>query len=298
VTRWRDPGVTPPETLGSTLGAVAAALGRAGFDEPRRRARRLVAAALCLSNAEVFAHLDRMVTEDDAERVAETLRRALAHEPLSRIAGVREFWGLEFTLSAGTLDPRPDSETVVEAVVARLPERDRAYRFLDLGTGSGCLLLALLSVFPQAGGLGVDLALDAVATARGNAERLGFGGRARFAVGDWARALSGRFAAIVANPPYIASGDIASLPAEVRDFDPRLALDGGIDGLDAYRAIAADLPALLAPDGIVACEIAQGQEFAVAGIIARGGLVIEETAADLAGTARCVVARPPGWGPG
>jgi release factor glutamine methyltransferase len=286
--------MTPPETLGSVLGAVAEALAAAGFDEPRRRARRLLAGALRLSEAEVFSGLDRIAAEGEGARVAEWLRRTLAHEPLSRILGVREFWGLEFVLSRDTLDPRPESETIVEAIVARLPERDRAYRFLDLGTGSGCLLLALLSEFPAATGVGVDRAFGAAAAARRNAGRLGFAARAGFAVGDWATALAGHFDAVVANPPYIVAAEIARLPREVRDFDPHGALDGGADGLDAYRAIAADLPRLLEPDGLFACEIGQGQDAAVAGIISGRGLVIDRIVPDLAGIARCVVARRPG----
>src|SRR4029077_4071849 len=137
-----------------------------------------------------------------------------------------------------TLDPRPETETVVDAVLARLPERARSYRFLDLGTGTGCLLLALLSEYPAATGIGVDLAPGAVVTATGNAKRLGLGTRAAFAVGNWAVGLEGLFDAVVANPPYIASADIAGLPPEVRNYDPPLALDGGTGGLAAYRAIA------------------------------------------------------------
>jgi release factor glutamine methyltransferase len=282
--------MTPPETIGSILGAVAAASAGAGYEEPRRRARRLLAAALGLSITDVFAHLDRMVTDIEGERVAELLRRVLAHEPLSRILGTREFWGLEFELSTDTLDPRPESETIVEAVIARLPEREGPYRFLDLGTGSGCLLLALLSEFPKASGIGVDRAYGAAAAARRNAERLGFAARSRFAVGDWAAALAGEFDAVVANPPYIACADIPALPREVRDFDPRLALDGGADGLDAYRAVAADLPRLLAAGALFACEIGQGQEAAVAGIISGQGLVVAGAVPDLAGITRCIVA--------
>jgi release factor glutamine methyltransferase len=286
--------MTPPETVGSTLGAVSAALLEAGFDEPRRRARRLVAAALDVPMSEVFAHLDRMITEDDADRIARVLRRVIAHEPLSRILGVREFWGLDFALSSETLDPRPESETIVEAVIARLPERDRACHILDLGTGSGCLLLALLSEFQAASGIGVDLVFGAAAAARRNAARLGLGDRAGFVVGDWAAALASCFDVVVANPPYIASTAIACLPREVRDFDPHRALDGGSDGLDAYRAISAGLPRLLASGGIFAGEIGQGQDRAVAGLITARGLAIDAIIPDLAGIPRCVVARRAG----
>lgn len=283
--------MTPRETIGSTHGAVAAALAEAGFDEARRRARRLLAAALGLAAAGVLAGSDRMVTEDEAGRIAAMLDRVLAREPLSRILGVREFWGLGFALSAETLDPRPETETVVEAVLARLPAKDRPYRFLDLGTGTGCLLLALLSEYPAATGIGVDRAAGAATTARHNAARLKLADRAHFVVGDWGAATVGGFDAIVANPPYIASAEIAGLPAEVRDYDPRLALDGGADGFGAYRAIAADLPRLLRPGGLFASEIGAGQEGPVVGIIAAAGLVIDAVRPDLAGIPRCVAAR-------
>jgi release factor glutamine methyltransferase len=283
--------MTPPETIGSTLGAVSAALTEAGFDEPRRRARRVVAAALGLSATEVFAALDRMVSETEAERAFRLLGRVLAHEPLSRILGVREFWGLDFLLSPDTLDPRPDSETIVEAVLARLPDRSRSYRILDLGTGSGCLLLALLSEYPLASGVGIDREFGAAVAARRNAERLELVARARFLVGDWAAAVHGGFDIVVANPPYIATEEIATLPPEVRDFDPRAALDGGGDGLDAYRDIAASLPRLLGASGIFAGEIGQGQGSAVVPLLAGAGLAVEPVIPDLAGIGRCVVAR-------
>ncbi len=276
--------------IGSALDKAAAALAAVGFDEPRRRARRLVAAALELSASEVFAHPERVLGASDKARIAQMLRRMMAHEPLSRIVGKREFWGLEFLLSADTLDPRPDSETVVEAVSARLPDRARSYRFLDLGTGTGCLLLALLSEFPSASGIGVDIVPGAAMTARDNALRLGFASRARFAVGDWAQAVKGGFDAVVANPPYIASAALAALPPEVRDHDPQRALDGGADGLAAYRAIAAALPRLLSPRGVFAAEIGASQAEPVAAILARHGLRVDGFVADLAGIVRCVVA--------
>lgn len=277
-------------TIGAALETTAAALAAVGLDQPRRHARQLIAAALDLTAAEVFGHPERSLDGAEMMRVFQMLRRTAAHEPLSRIVGRREFWGLEFLLSAETLDPRPDSETVVEAVLARLPARDRPYRFLDLGTGTGCLLLALLSEFPNANGLGIDLAAGAARTARRNAERLGLGDRASFLAGNWAQAVNGRFDAIVTNPPYVASGAIADLPPEVRDHDPRAALDGGADGLAAYRAIAADLVRLLLPGAIFAAEVGHGQAGMVAEIVAEAGLRLDGVARDLAGIERCVVA--------
>jgi len=278
-------------TIGSALAEAAAALAAAGFDEPRRRGRRLLAAALRLSAAEIFAHPEAALIAAEEAQHAEMLSRMIAREPLSRIVGRREFWGLEFVLSADTLDPRPDSESMVEAVLSRLADRTQPYRFLDLGTGTGCLLLALLSEFPQAIGVGVDVAAGAAATARRNAKLLDLGDRAYFAVGDWARAIAGGFDAVVANPPYIPTRAIPELPPEVRDYDPKRALDGGSDGLQSYRAIAADLLTLLRPDGVFATEIGLGQAEAVAPILAQNGLAIDGYATDLGGVIRCVIAR-------
>jgi release factor glutamine methyltransferase len=210
---------------------------------------------------------------------------------LTRILGRREFWGLEFALSPDTLDPRPETETVIEAVVTRRPDRTHAYRILDLGTGSGCLLLALLSEFPKASGIGVDIAPGAAATARRNAEALGLADRAHFFAGDWGAALAGSFDVIVANPPYIARAVIPNLPSEVREHDPHRALDGGADGLAAYRTMAADLPRLLAPDGLFAGEIGSDQAGRVAAVLACAGLTVEAVLPDLAGLSRCAVAR-------
>lgn len=281
------------KTVGAAVAEAAAALAAAGLEEPRRQARRLVAAALGIEAGEAFAHPERRLTAAERGRVAAVLARAVAHEPLSRIVGRREFWGLEFRLSPETLDPRPETETVVEAVLARLADRFGPYRFLDLGTGSGCLLLALLSEYRNAFGLGVDVSPGAAGAARDNARALGLAGRAAFAVADWATALAGRFDAIVANPPYIPSGEIAGLPREVRGHDPIRALDGGDDGLAAYRAIAVELPRLLAPQGLFAAELGAGQDRAVGQILTAAGLAVDGFAPDLAGWRRCIVAHRP-----
>jgi release factor glutamine methyltransferase len=246
-----------------------------------------------MSPAEVFARPERVLGAAERARIAAIRERIAAREPLGRVLGQREFWGLEFALSPDTLEPRPESETIIEAVLARLSDRRGPYRFLDLGTGTGCLLLALLSEYPRASGVGIDLAPGAAATARLNAAALGLHGRASFAAGDWGRALTGGFDAVVANPTYIATAAIAGLMPEVRDHDPRLALDGGEDGLAAYRAIAADLSRLLVPGGWFAGEIGMGQEGAIAAIVAAGGLAIETIVPDLAGMPRCLVARRP-----
>ena len=276
--------------VGDALAECAAALEAAGFEEARRPARRLVAAARGVSAAEIFAYPEAPLSAAEAAQLAAMLQRLTRHEPFSRIVGLREFWGLDFLLSADTLDPRPESEGIVEAVLARLPDRTAAYRFLDLGTGTGCLLLALLSEFPAASGIGVDIAAGAAATARHNAQRLGLGERACFLAADWASGVNARFDAIVANPPYIATGAIAGLMPEVRDHDPPRALDGGADGLAAYRAITPDLPRLLAPAGLFVAEIGAGQADAVAEILQRSGLRLDGLLPDLAGIARIVTA--------
>jgi release factor glutamine methyltransferase len=281
------------KTIGAILAEIAVALAASGCDEPRRRARWVIAAALRMSAAEVFARPERVLSAAEQARIAAIRDRLTAREPLGRVLGHREFWGFDFALSPDTLEPRPESETIIEAVLARLCDRRAPYRFLDLGAGTGCLLLALLSEYPEASGVGIDLAPGAAVTARLNAAGLGLHRRAVFVAGDWGRALAGGFDAVVANPPYIASPAIAGLMPEVREHDPRLALDGGEDGLAAYRAIAADLSRLLAPGGLFAGEIGKGQEAAVAAIVAAGGLAVETTLPDLGGIPRCLVARRP-----
>jgi release factor glutamine methyltransferase len=253
----------------------------------------MIASVLGLSAAGRLAHADRETAAGKAERIRRVLGRMLDHEPITRILGRSEFWGLEFALSSQTLDPRPETETVVEAVLRRIGQRDRGGMLwlLDLGTGTGCLLLSLLSELPDAAGVGVDIEPGAAVTARANAATLGLAHRASFFVGDWATALARQFAVIVANPPYIPSAALCGLPDEVRRHDPRRALDGGADGLAAYRAIAADLPSLLAPGGFFVGEIGAGQADAAAALLSARDLAVETIEHDLAGIERCVIAR-------
>jgi release factor glutamine methyltransferase len=277
-------------TCGRLVAEAAAALSAAGVADPRRQARRLVSGALAIPPPDLFGYPERGLDEQQISRVRALLHRMVAGEPLSRIFEKREFWGLEFSLSADTLDPRPETETVIEAVLRREPDRSAPLRLLDLGTGTGCLLLALLAEYPAAGGVGIDIAEGAVRTAARNAANLGLADRARFVVGDWATAVSGKFDAILANPPYIVSEALALLPREVACHDPCRALDGGEDGLRSHRAIAEAAPRLLSPDGILATEIGAGQADAVAAIIKDNGLIVDSIEKDLAGTARCVIA--------
>ena len=279
------------ETVGSLLDSAAAALAEAGFYEPRRIARRALGAVLEISLAEMLSRPEKVIEDLQVRRVRLTLDRVFDREPLSRILGRREFWSLEFALSADTLDPRPETETIVESVLRRFPDRHQPLRFLDLGTGTGCILLALLSEFPNAVGFGVDLSAGAAVTARRNASLLGFADRAHFLVGDWGAAISGKLDVIVANPPYIATTSLAELPREVALHDPHLALDGGKDGLQAYHSLAMDLGRLLGPNALFFGEIGSCQASAVAAIIRAQGLAIEGYEQDLAGAPRCVIAK-------
>jgi release factor glutamine methyltransferase len=218
------------------------------------------------------------------------IERRLRHEPLARILGHAEFFGLDLVVNPAVLDPRGDSETLVASTLARL-DANLSLRILDLGTGSGALLAALLTQCRAAFGLGTDISPQAAATASLNLTRLGLATRAAVMVGDWTRPLSGEFDLIVSNPPYLVTGAIGGLAPEVRDHDPFIALDGGLDGLDAYRAIFADLPRLLHSDGLVAVEIGAGQARDVEALLDQAGLEPAGTARDTAGLIRVVFGR-------
>jgi release factor glutamine methyltransferase len=258
-------------------------------------ARILVGAALGLDLTGLIAAAARLVTADEAARLEQLARRRLAGEPVARLLGNKEFWGLPLQLSAATLVPRPDTETVVELALEMLhaaPHPDRRRRIADIGTGSGAILLALLSELPDAYGFGTDISLAALRTASANAVHLGLADRASFVACDYAAALSGRFDLIVSNPPYIRSADIAGLATEVRDYDPLRALDGGTDGLDAYRALIPQAAELLAHRGALVVEVGQGQSGDIQKLMTAAGLTLERPPkADLAGIRRAVAGR-------
>ena len=276
-------------TLADFIAAATTTLRAAGIAQPRLEARWLVEALLGERRLEGA----RALSGEERVRLAAALARRAAREPRDRIEGAREFWSLTFRLAPATLSPRPDSETLVSAALALLGDRARSWRLLDLGTGSGCLLLALLSELPAATGLGIDLAPAAVATATENAARLGLAARARFLVDDWAQGQAGPFDLVVSNPPYIQTGDLADLEPEVRNFDPALALDGGADGLAAYRALLPQARRLLAPGGWLVLELGQGQAAAVGDLAVAAGLTHVSTRDDLAGIARALIGRQP-----
>jgi release factor glutamine methyltransferase len=269
-------------TTAEAVALTAARLAAVGIEDARREARLLLAAALGTDAAGLLA-----TDEIDAAAVEPLLRRREAREPMAYILGKREFWGLTFATSAATLIPRPDSETLIESALAALPRRDGVARILDLGTGTGCLLLAALSEFPSAFGVGVDLSPAACALANANAASLGLAARAAFAAGNWAAALNGRFDLVFSNPPYIPAAEIPRLMPEVSCYEPKAALDGGADGLDAYRAILAALRGLLSARGVAVLEVGAGQAEAVMKLAWRVGLGAEPHK-DLAGHQRAI----------
>jgi len=275
--------------------ALTARFSRAGIESAELDARILAGAVLGLDLTGLIVAAARILTEDETSYLEDCARRRIAGEPIARIVGVKDFWGLPLRLSPATLVPRPDTETVVEAALEILrteSKRNRPLRIADLGTGSGAILLALLSELPNAFGIGTDISMAALQTARANARHLGLASRAAFVACDYAAALSASFDLIVSNPPYIRSADIAALDVEVRDHDPHRALDGGVDGLDAYRRIAPEAAPLLAPGGALVVEVGQGQSGAVAGLMAAAGLTADEVPkSDLAGIRRAVT----GW---
>ncbi|NIX75145.1 peptide chain release factor N(5)-glutamine methyltransferase [Microvirga terricola] len=274
-------------TRDQALRELRRSLTEAGFESAALDARLLVLAALGISSSDLITRPDTPLTDHEAETLAAFAARRLAHEPVARIIGEREFWGLPFRLSDATLVPRPDTETVVETALKLLPDHNAPLGIADLGTGSGCILTALLHELPNARGIGVDRSPEAARTAHANAQANGVGDRALFVVSDWGSALKGTLDLVVSNPPYIVSAVIPGLDREVRDYDPALALDGGADGLDAYRIILDDAGRLLKPGGLLVLEIGYDQAEALQRLAAERALEVLAVAPDLSGNPRC-----------
>ncbi len=281
-------------SLGQAHTAVARLLREARIAAPELDVRLLLCHAAGLTHEAYVAGINDALAPDAAARFGACVARRLAGEPVSRIVGVREFYGRPFRIDASTLDPRPDTETLIEAALD-LAGGEAPLRLLDLGTGSGCILVTLLAELPRAGGVGIDKSPPALELARANAESLGVGVRARFIAGDWLEAVQNTFDLVVANPPYLSAADMAGLSNAVGVHDPKDALYGGTDGLVAYRRIVPRLLKVLRPGGIALFEIGHTQAEAVSGLLAEAGLILEQGPwRDLAGRPRVVGGRARG----
>ncbi len=283
------------QTVDTTRRALTTRFKSGGNESAELDARLLVGAVLGLDLTGLITAAHRQLTPDEATRLEDFARRRLKGEPVARILGHREFWGLSLKLSPATLVPRPDTETVVELALEMLRADDalnRPLRIADLGTGSGAILLALLSELPNARGFATDISEAALQTAAHNAAGAGLSARATFVACDYASGLSGPFDLIVSNPPYICSADIADLATEVREYDPLAALDGGADGLSAYRALIPQAACLLAPGAALVVEAGEGQSGRIETLMVAEGLTPATTPkADLAGIQRAVAGR-------
>jgi release factor glutamine methyltransferase len=286
-------------TLAEATTSIGARLAAEGIEDARLDARRLVEAATGLSSERLLMEPRRALGEREAMLLAQMVERRLTREPVSRILGQRAFWGRTFEITPDTLDPRPDTETLIGLALDLAEEegwRERPIRMLDIGTGSGCIVLTLLAELPYATGLGTDVCNGALVTAARNAGSHCLAGRAVWQHADLIEGVRGTFDLVVSNPPYIPSADIDGLAPEVRGFDPWRALDGGRDGLDLYRRIAVEAGRVLAPGGWIAVEVGAGQADAVAALArtagAAGGNVDVRTRRDLGGHTRCVAWKP------
>jgi len=277
-----------PQTLVKAWTAARERLKAAGVDSPAIDARLLLEAAAAVSRVEIVSDPYRALTPNQAATFEDFLARRAKREPVSHILGRKGFWKIMLGVTKDVLTPRPDSEVIVDSILGAFDEH-RHFSILDLGVGSGAMLLAILAERPNAKGLGIDISEEALAVARENAANLGLGKQVALLRGDWTAGLeSERFDVVIANPPYIPSRDIATLDPEVRDHEPRLALDGGDDGLDAYRLLAPEILRVLKPDGVFAVEIGWDQSQAVEALFKAAGAQDVRTRKDLADRDRVV----------
>jgi release factor glutamine methyltransferase len=277
-------------SLAAALADAAERLVAAGVDGARRDARLLLGAVVPGGASTLLRDPQRLLLQSEAQCFEAMLLRREKREPVSRIIGEREFWSLTFRITPDTLDPRPDSETLIEGILEWVGDRTRPLRILDLGTGTGCLLLALLSELPNAMGRGIDISPEALAVARENAGSLGLACRADFACGDWTEGLDGKWDIILSNPPYIVETHVSDLAPEVSDYDPFQALAGGSDGLRDYRVLIPGAVGLMSPEALLALEVGAGQAAAVEAMMQANGLGFFWRRCDLSGVERCCFA--------
>jgi len=281
-----------PETkLSAFVAGSIKKLKTAGIDNPDLDARLLIGDALGLDRADIFSQSDHILKPEEIAQIQTYIARRLKHESVARIIGEREFWSLPFGLNEATLEPRPDSETLIEVALSKNKKQELS--IFDLGAGTGCLLLSLLHELPKATGLGIDIAPRAVEQAQKNATRLGLEGRAKFQMNNWADGITEKFDIVISNPPYIAHEDIAGLMPEVGNYDPVAALDGGEEGLEVYHFLIPQLSRLLKPQGFAIFEVGIGQAKTVGDIFKKNGFTEISTHRDLSGIERCVVAYIP-----
>lgn len=285
----------PRYTVRHVLYSGVIALQRAQLATASLDARILLQHILGLSREALLADEERALSDSEYKAYQLLIEQRIGRKPVSQLIGRREFWGMAFGVTEDTLDPRPDSETLIEAVLSKFRNRSAPLRILDLGTGTGCLLLSLLSEYANATGVGADISEAALKVAQGNAKALGLETRAAFALSRWSETLrqEERFDIVISNPPYIPTGDIAFLEPEVSAHEPHLALDGGYDGLDCYRDIMPLLPRLLAEGGLAVLEIGMGQAREVEKIVAGCRLLVAGVMQDLGGIPRCIVIQAP-----
>lgn len=279
----------PESSVRDALMRARQRLDAAGIDTAALDARVLLGHVLEQPQTWLYANSDATIPEEALTHFEARLARRCQREPVSHIVGMREFWSRSFEVGAEVLTPRPDSETLIAAVLEHVRDRKRPLRILDLGTGSGCLLLTLLCEYPDACGVGVDLSQDALRVAARNGRTLELDQRVDWVAGEWETALDAKFDVVVSNPPYIETDAMAELEPEVVAFEPHLALDGGADGLDAYRRILARLDSVLAEDGLLFFEIGQGQSDDITRIADAEGYRRRAVCDDLSGTARALI---------
>ena len=277
-------------SVAQALDHATRTLSRAGIERPRFEARLLLGHALGARQEDVIGYPERFLDESAAREFDALCCQRATRKPMAQILGKREFWGLTFRVTKDVLDPRPDSETLVEAALSCFPGKESRLRALDLGTGSGCLLLSFLHERRQSSGLGIDLSPAAVSLAQENAQNLGLAGCATFRSGNWAEGVAESFDLIFSNPPYIRSGDIQTLEPEISGHEPHLALNGGTDGFESYRLLIPQAACCLAPEGRLILEIGAGQKNTVAGLLEDAGFDLRAVLPDLSGIERCLVA--------